>query len=95
MCTSTVFADGCFQFFHTAEDAPLLRSVTELARFTDKFVQRRDHCLLLVPSVLAPTEDNCLINPACPEYKMTANGQKASLHNPRAAVDGHLFRCYT
>ena len=41
----------------------------ELARFGDEFAQRGNHCLLLVPSVLAPSEDNCLINPAHPGYK--------------------------
>jgi RES domain-containing protein len=41
----------------------------ELARFGDEFVQRGRHCLLLVPSVVAPTENNCLINPAHPDYK--------------------------
>ena len=35
----------------------------ELARFGDEFVRRGEHCLLLVPSVLAPDENNCLINP--------------------------------
>lgn len=36
----------------------------ELARFGDEFAQRAEHVLLLVPSVLAPSENNCLINPA-------------------------------
>jgi RES domain-containing protein len=40
----------------------------ELARFGDEFVQRGEHCLLLVPSVLAPSEHNCLINPVHPDY---------------------------
>ena len=39
-----------------------------LARFGDEFVERGEHCLLLVPSVLAPSEYNCLINPAHPDY---------------------------
>jgi RES domain-containing protein len=34
-----------------------------LARIGDEFVQRAEHCLLFVPSVLAPNENNCLINP--------------------------------
>ena len=41
----------------------------ELARFGDEFAQRGNHCLLLVPSVFAPSENNCLINPAHPDYK--------------------------
>jgi RES domain-containing protein len=36
----------------------------ELTRFGDDFARRREHCVLLVPSVLAPSESNCLINPA-------------------------------
>ena len=39
----------------------------ELARLGDEFVQRGESCLLLVPSVLAPNENNCLINPAHPD----------------------------
>ena len=45
---------------------------TKLAHFGDEFAQRGDHCLLLVPSVLAPAENNCLINPAHPDYKKIA-----------------------
>jgi RES domain-containing protein len=41
----------------------------QLARLGDEFAQRGEHCLLLVPSVLAPNENNWLINPAHPDYK--------------------------
>jgi RES domain-containing protein len=41
----------------------------QLARLGDEFAQRGEHCLLLVPSVLAPNENNWLINPAHPGYK--------------------------
>jgi RES domain-containing protein len=41
----------------------------ELARFGDEFARRGKDCLLRVPSVLAPSENNCLINPAHPDYK--------------------------
>lgn len=40
----------------------------ELARFGDEFVQRAEHCLLLVPSALAVSEDNRLINPQHPDF---------------------------
>jgi RES domain-containing protein len=40
-----------------------------LARLGDEFAQNGEHCLLLVPSALAPHENNCLINPAHPDYK--------------------------
>jgi RES domain-containing protein len=41
----------------------------QLARLGDEFTQRDEHCLLLVPSVLAPNENNWLINPAHPDLK--------------------------
>jgi RES domain-containing protein len=41
----------------------------ELARFGDEFAQRKEHCLLWVQSVLAPSENNCLINTAHPDYQ--------------------------
>jgi RES domain-containing protein len=44
----------------------------ELANFGDEFAQKGEHCVLLVPSVLAPSENNCLINPAHPDYKRIA-----------------------
>ncbi len=40
----------------------------ELARFGDEFAACARHCLLLVPSVLAPEENNVLINPAHADY---------------------------
>jgi RES domain-containing protein len=43
-----------------------------LARFGDEFAKRAKHCVLLVPSVLAPAENNCLINPAHPDYQRIA-----------------------
>jgi len=41
----------------------------ELARFGDEFAERGEHCLLLVPSALAPLENNWLINPAHGDHK--------------------------
>ena len=41
----------------------------ELAELGDEFVQRGEHCLLLVPSVFAPSEYNWLINPAHSEFR--------------------------
>ena len=40
----------------------------ELTRFGDEFVSAGKSCLLFVPSVLAPHENNCLINPAHAEF---------------------------
>ena len=39
-----------------------------LARFGDEFAKRGEHCLLWVPSVLAPSERNCLLNPAHADF---------------------------
>jgi RES domain-containing protein len=36
---------------------------SKLTRFGDDFVRRGEHCLLLVPSALAPAENNWLLNP--------------------------------
>jgi RES domain-containing protein len=44
----------------------------QLAAFGDEFVQRGENCLLFVPSVLAPAERNCLINPAHADSKRIA-----------------------
>jgi RES domain-containing protein len=41
----------------------------ELTRLGDEFARRGENCLLLVPSVLAPSENNCLINPEHRDYK--------------------------
>jgi RES domain-containing protein len=56
----------------------------ELARFGDAFAQRGERCLLLVPSVVAPSENNCLINPAHPDYKRILVYELESLsYDPR------------
>ena len=35
----------------------------ELARIGDEFVRKAEHCVLIVPSALAPNENNWLLNP--------------------------------
>ena len=60
---------------------------TELARFGDEFAQNGEHCLLLVPSVLAPSENNCLINPAHPDYKRIVVRELEPL-----SYDSRMFR---
>jgi RES domain-containing protein len=59
----------------------------ELARFGDEFAQRGKGCLLVVPSVLAPSENNCLINPAHPDYKKIVVRETESLN-----YDPRMFR---
>jgi RES domain-containing protein len=40
----------------------------QLARFGDEFAARAEHCILLVPSALAPEENNLLINPGHADF---------------------------
>ncbi len=42
---------------------------SELARYGDEFVKRGECSLLLVPSALAPSENNWLINPQHPDFR--------------------------
>jgi RES domain-containing protein len=44
----------------------------QLAEIGDMFVKKAETCLLLVPSALAVTENNWLINPQHPEFKKIA-----------------------
>jgi RES domain-containing protein len=51
----------------TADDLPphwrRSPAPAELARIGDEFVQRAERCVLIVPSALAPHENNWLLNP--------------------------------
>jgi len=67
----------------------------ELARLGDEFAQRGEHCLLLVPSVLAPDENNWLINPEHHDYKRIERHDVEPLsYDPRmfAKQSGHSRR---
>ena len=56
----------------------------ELARFGDEFATKLEHCLLFVPSALAPREHNCLLNPAHPDFKkITVRPLEALNYDPR------------
>jgi RES domain-containing protein len=56
----------------------------ELARFGDEFAERQEHCLLLLPSVLAPGENNCLLNPAHRDFRRIVAGRPQPLsYDPR------------
>jgi RES domain-containing protein len=56
-----------------AADLPLnwrdAAAPAELAQFGDDFAARGESCLLLVPSVLAPVENNLLVNSAHPDFR--------------------------
>ncbi len=55
----------------------------ELARFGDEFAESGQDCLLFVPSVLAPKENNCLINPAHQDYTKLVVGELEPLFYDR------------
>ncbi len=55
-----------------------------LVRIGNGFVQRQEHCVLLVPSVLAPSEYNYLINPKHEEFKRIVDlGSEPLRYDPR------------
>ncbi len=41
----------------------------ELGRIGDEFVQKTAHCILIVPSALATSENNWLLNPQHPDFR--------------------------
>lgn len=68
-----------------------------LAELGGEFAQRGEHCVLIVPSVLAPAEDNWLINPQHPDYKRIEIHEVGPLnYDPRMfvkqTVDGRRKR---
>jgi RES domain-containing protein len=55
-----------------------------LARIGDEFVKKAENCLLLVPSALAVSENNWLINPQHSEFKqITVNRAEPLRYDPR------------
>lgn len=59
----------------------------ELARFGDEFVQRGEACLLIVPSALASSENNYLLNPLHADF-----GKIEILATVPLRYDARLFR---
>ena len=56
----------------------------ELAHLGDEFVQGGKHCVLIIPSALAPAENNWLINPAHPDYlRITVHPLEPLIYDPR------------
>ena len=65
----------------------------ELVRYGDDFVKRGECGLLLVPSALAPSENNWLINPQHPHFrKITVREPQPLDHDPRLFHRGHRER---
>jgi RES domain-containing protein len=56
----------------------------ELTQIGDEFVKKAENCLLLVPSALAVSENNVLINPQHHEFKLiTVNKTEPLEYDPR------------
>lgn len=65
----------------------------ELVRYGDEFVKRGDCALLLVPSALAPSENNFLMNPQHADFrKITVRGTRPLNYDPRLFPRGHRQR---
>jgi RES domain-containing protein len=59
----------------------------ELAQIGDEFVKKAESCLLFVPSAVAVSENNMLINPQHPEFNLIVVNKTALLR-----YDPRLFR---
>jgi RES domain-containing protein len=56
----------------------------ELARIGDEFVRRAERCVLIVPSALAPHENNWLLNPQQPNFRKVVLSEVEPLsYDPR------------
>lgn len=56
----------------------------ELARIGDEFVERASRCILIVPSALAPDENNWLLNPQHSNFRrLVAFGVEPLNYDPR------------
>jgi RES domain-containing protein len=56
----------------------------ELVRIGDEFVQRAERCVLIVPSALAPHENNWLLNPQHASFhRITVSPPEALSYDPR------------
>lgn len=56
----------------------------ELTRYGDEFVRRAERCVLVVPSVLSPNENNWLVNPQHPDFKKIIQvGTEPLSYDPR------------
>lgn len=65
----------------------------ELAKIGDAFVQDAKRAILLVPSVLSPSENNWLLNPAHPDFrKITVRATESLAYDSRLLPAGHPTR---
>ena len=61
-------------------------ALAELAQLGDDFAKRAESCVLLVPSALAQSESNWLINPQHPEFRQIVQHSPAPL-----SYDSRMF----
>ena len=65
----------------------------ELAKIGDAFVQDAKRAILLVPSVLSPSENNWLFNPAHADFKkITVRATESLAYDSRLLPAGHRTR---
>ena len=65
----------------------------DLAQIGDEFVHRASRCILIVPSALAPNENNWLINPQHPGFeKITVSGIEGLSYDSRMFGPGRRTR---
>ncbi len=65
----------------------------ELIRYGDEFVERAECVLLVIPSALAPSENNWLINPQHPDFqRITLRETRALNYDPRLFHRRHRER---
>jgi RES domain-containing protein len=65
----------------------------ELARFGDEFVQKSERCVLIVPSALAPHENNWLLNPQHAGFRrIVISGLEPLSYDPRMFGPPHRRR---
>jgi RES domain-containing protein len=65
----------------------------ELVRYGDEFVKRGECALLMVPSALAPSENNFLMNPQHADFrKITVKETRPLNYDPRLFPQGHRQR---
>jgi RES domain-containing protein len=56
----------------------------ELSRMGDEFIQKAGHCVLIVPSALASSENNWLLNPRHPDFRRIVTRKIETLkYDPR------------
>jgi RES domain-containing protein len=65
----------------------------ELARIGDEFVHKGERCVLIVPSALAPNENNWLVNPQHGSFRRVAVGRPEPLsYDPGMFAPRHPAR---